>query len=104
MGDRKGTHSFLSPSRRIVGYCLKHMSSCATALGEYFPSMADHPPLRSSSSLSFGTVIQPHFNVHKARAINARTARLEASSYLLFTPPSRAMISAGDVMAIAGSS
>ena len=40
----------------------------------------------------------------QARAIHARTDRLEASSSSLSTFPSRAIISAGDLMAIAGSS
>ena len=44
------TPSFLSPSRRTLCCCLKHMNSCATALGEHFPSTADHPPLLASSS------------------------------------------------------
>ena len=38
----------------------------------------------------------------QARAIHARTARLEASSSSLSTLPYRAIISAGDLMALAG--
>ena len=40
----------------------------------------------------------------QARAIHARTARLEASPSSLFTLPSCAIISAGNLMAISGSS
>ena len=40
----------------------------------------------------------------QARAIHAHTARFEATSYLLSTLPSRAIISAEDLMAIVGSS
>ena len=40
----------------------------------------------------------------QARAIHARTARLEATSSLLSTLPTCAVISAGDLMAIVGSS
>ena len=38
----------------------------------------------------------------QSRAIHARTARLEASSSSLSALPSRAIILAGDLMAIAG--
>ena len=50
---------------RLVRCCLKQMNSCATAPGEHFPSMADHPPLLASSSLGFGSVLQSHFSAHK---------------------------------------
>ena len=60
MGDREGTPSFLSPSRRTVLCCLKHI-----APGEHFPTMADRPPLLASSSLSFGNVLRSHFSVRK---------------------------------------
>ena len=65
VGDREGTPSFLSPSRRMVRCCLKRMNSCATAPGEHFPSMADRPPLLASSSLGFGSVLRSHFSVCK---------------------------------------
>ena len=65
VGDHEGTLSFLSPSRSMVRFCLKHMGSCATALGENFPGMAGHPPLLASSSLGFGSVLRSHFSVRK---------------------------------------
>ena len=65
VGDREGTPSFLSPSRRTVRCCLKQMNSCATAPGEHFPSMVDHPHLLASSSLGFGNVLRSHFSVPK---------------------------------------
>ena len=65
MGDREGTPSFLSPSRRTMRCCLKQMNSCATAPSEHFPTMADHSPLLTSLSLGFGSMMRSHFSVHK---------------------------------------
>ena len=45
--------------------CAKRMNSCASALGEHFPRMADHLPLQASSSLGFGTVSRSHFRMRK---------------------------------------
>ena len=74
--------------------------------GEHFPSTADHPRLLASSSLGIGSVSRIVVTLQRAqaRAIHAHMARLEASPSLLSTLPSRAIISAGDLRAIAGSS
>ena len=103
MGDRKGTPTFLSPSRCIAHCGLKHTNSYATELGENFPSMADHP---SASVLVswFRLRVDVTLQCAQARAIHACTARLEASSSSPSTLPSRAIISGGDFMAIAESS
>ena len=65
VGDRERGPSFLSPSRRTVRCCLKEMNFCATAPGELFPSMADHPPPPASSSLGFDSVLRSHFSVRE---------------------------------------
>ena len=80
------------------------MNSCGTAPGEHFPTMADHPPATSVLVTWFRQRVAVTLQRAQARAIHARTARLEASSSSLSTLPSRAIISARDLMAIAGSS
>ena len=84
-------------------FCLKWMNSNALALGEHFPSTADHRPLLASCSLGFGSVSWPHFSA-QVGAIHARIARLQAASFLFCTLPARAAILVGDLMAIVGSS
>ena len=65
VGDREVILTFQSPSRGMVRCCLKHKNSCATALGEHFPSTMDYPPLLASSSLGYVNVLRSHLSVHR---------------------------------------
>ena len=60
--------------RRAVHSCPKRMSSYTTARGEHFPSTAGYPPLLP---LVTSSKIVDTLQSTQARAIHARTARLE---------------------------
>ena len=78
----------------MVHVCLKHMSSCATALGGHFLSTADHLPLLASSSLSSGSVSRSHFSVRRFERFMSDSS---SSDFIfnIYTPHSRAHISKG---------
>ena len=65
VGDCGAISSFLLPSRRTMRCYSRCVHSCATAPGEHFPTMADHPPLLASSSLGFASVLRSHFSACK---------------------------------------
>ena len=85
MGDREGTLLLQSPSRRTVRCCLKQMSSCDCARRAF----SEHGGSSPSTSVLV-TWLRQHVAVTlqraQARAIHARTARLEVSIFGIYTP------------------
>ena len=70
--------------------------------GEHFPDHGGSSPSTSVLDTWFRQRVAVTLQRAQARANHARTAPLEASSSSLSPLPSRAIISAGDLMAIAG--
>lgn len=88
-------------SRRLVRCCIQtddYLRDCARRA---FSEHGISSPSASVLVTWFQQRLAVTFQCTQARAIHARTARLEASSSLLSTLPSRAVVSARDLMAIA---
>ena len=64
--------------------------TCAIALGEHFPSMADHSFLLASSSLGFGSMLRSHFSVRKLeRFLHTRLVLRRLHLWYLHSPLAR---------------